>query len=225
LWKKLISSADSTDTSSQQQNTPKSPSRATRTTAIYITGMPFMTVKKVKDILGTAPINIQLRNIGNISWIDQRIVELLVDIHHAERIKNRLQQYSEYDVKSSFDPLSPNSFNWEGDILPESKELVLRRNFITRLSSSVASSNKVATRQHVLNWARQRGVGVQLEKELERQGIILPVQDEKVQSPGSEFMHDHFWIRRKPEEPLVISGAGDYLKRKFNILSQDGIDR
>lgn len=128
-------------------------------------------------------------------------------------------------MKSHFDQLSPNSFNWDRDILPESKELVLRRNFITRLSDSVVLSNNVSTRQHVLNSARQSGVGVPLEKELESQGIILPAENGKVQSTSSQFMHYQYWIQRQPGERLDISGALEYLKHKCNMVSQNGIDR
>ncbi|PWW77196.1 hypothetical protein C7212DRAFT_343002 [Tuber magnatum] len=43
----------------------------TTTTALYISGMTCLPLKVIKDIFGTAPINIQLRFIHNVSWIGQ----------------------------------------------------------------------------------------------------------------------------------------------------------
>lgn len=187
-----------------------------------------MTIKKVKDILGSAPISIQLRDIGNICWIGQRIVEILVDVQHVERMKNHIINFSEYNVKSKFDALSPECFKWEGDILPESKEAVLKRKFVIRLAASVGSSNRNSTRQQIMHWATHRGLGEQLGKELAMQGIILGEEESDSERRDSGFLPDHqaeSTVYRNPGHPLIVSGAGKYVKRKFSILSDDSIER
>ncbi|RPB00239.1 hypothetical protein L873DRAFT_1789164 [Choiromyces venosus 120613-1] len=134
--------------SSSCSATPLSPiskSLGTSKDKIYITGMPYSPISQVKKVLGAAPISIQLRHIRNISWIDGYILEILVDPNHVDRMKNRISKYSEYYVTTTFDPLSPNSFNWEGKVLPESKELILKINFVERLAASVASSSQSTT--------------------------------------------------------------------------------
>jgi len=169
-----------------------------------------------------------LRDIANICWIEQRVVELLVDIQHVERMKNHINENSKYQVKSSFDALSPECFNWEGDIQPESKESVLKRNFVTRLAASVRSSNRDSTRRQMMNWASQRALGQQLEKELDKWGIILAEQDRDSPSTDQESLHDEHIqspVCDPQEYSPVPSGAGKYIKRKFSILSENSIER
>lgn len=83
----------------------------TSTTALYISNMSFLSIRNVKAILARDTIRIQLRHIFNLSWIDKRILELLVDSNHADQIKNRIGKHSDYYVKSDFDPLSVDSFD------------------------------------------------------------------------------------------------------------------
>jgi len=76
--------------------------------AIYMAGISFMTIKKVKAILTASPIGIQSRHMQNISWIEQRMLEILVDRNHVERVKNRITNFSNYRIRTSFNPLSPD---------------------------------------------------------------------------------------------------------------------
>jgi len=160
--------------------------------------------------------------------VSNEFLELLVDIQHVERMKNHINENSKYQVKSSFDALSPECFNWEGDIQPESKESVLKRNFVTRLAASVRSSNRDSIRRQIINWARYRALGQQLEKELDKQGIILAEQDRDSPSTDQESLHDE--PIQSPfcdpqEYSHVVSGAGKYIRRKFSILSENSIER
>jgi len=155
-------------------------------------------------------------------------VELLVDVQHVQRMKNHINENSKYQVKSNFDGLLPQCFNWEGDIQPESKESVLKRNFVTRLVSSVRSSNRDSTRRQIMNWASNRALGQQLEKELEKQGIILAEHDRDSPSPDPESMHNEHiqsTLCDPQESSRIVGGAGKYIKRKFSILSEDSIER
>ncbi|KAG0127732.1 hypothetical protein HOY82DRAFT_541774 [Tuber indicum] len=147
--------------------------RVTTSTSLYLEGIPHIPIVEVKELLKAAPIRIQLRHIRNISWIDRRIVELLVDTNHLLHIRNRLENHSKYKVNRSFDPLKPSSFNWEGNPLPESQEAVLKRNFVERLAASIASSTNHATRQHVMSWSQNRGLGTQLKDQLNKRGIQI----------------------------------------------------
>ncbi|KAG0123151.1 hypothetical protein HOY82DRAFT_544347 [Tuber indicum] len=152
------------------------PSRKTRimtSTALYLEGIPHLPIVKVKELLKATPIRIQLRHIRNISWIDRRVIELLVDTNHSVHIRNRLEIHSKYNFNRSFDPLSPSSFNWEGEPLPELQEAILKRNFVERLATSIASSSSSETRQHVMNWSQNRGLGTQLEAQLKKHGIKI----------------------------------------------------
>ncbi|KAG0126843.1 hypothetical protein HOY82DRAFT_542389 [Tuber indicum] len=147
--------------------------RLTTSTPLYLEGIPHIPIGEVKELLKAGPIRIQLRHIQNISWIDRRIVELLVDTNHLVHIRNRLENHSKYKVNRSFDPLTPSSFNWEGEPLPESQEAVLKRNFVERLATSIASSTNHATRQHVISWSENRGLGTELKAQLNERGIQI----------------------------------------------------
>jgi len=155
-------------------------------------------------------------------------VELLVDVQHVQRMKNHINENSKYQVKSNFDALSPQCFNWKGDIQPESKESVLKRNFVTRLVASVRSSNRDSTRRQIMNWASHRALGQQLEKELEKQGIILAEHDRDSPSPDPESLHNEHiqsTLCDPQESSRIVAGAAKYIKRKFSILSEDSIER
>ncbi|KAG0123336.1 hypothetical protein HOY82DRAFT_544251 [Tuber indicum] len=137
-------------------------------------GIPYVPISEVKGLLAASPTRIQLRHIRNISWIDFRMVELLVDSNHSTHISNRISNHSEYNINKSFDPLSSSSFNWEANILPESQEAALKKNFVERLAASIASSSDSTTREHILNWAKHRNLDDRLEQQLTKQGILLP---------------------------------------------------
>jgi len=193
-------------------------------TPIYITGIPNLRICEVKNILAKAPISIQLRHIGNISWIDGKIVELLVDTNHIERMQNRIITHSGYHIESSFDPLSPRSFNWVGDILPETKESIVKRNFVQRLGGSMSSTKHSSTRQHIMHWAQNRGLGVQLQAELNKKGIVFNIDacanpdnflGESGQDPGS--------IARESIRNPTTAGSSRYLNRKRSYSSSDSI--
>jgi hypothetical protein len=107
-------------------------------------------------------------------------MELLVDSNHFLHIKNRINKYSGYCVEDTFDPLSVGSFDWEGEGTPESQESVLRQNFVCRLGASVKSSSLSSTREHIMRWAMNRGMGRQLECQLIKQGTVVPICHDEV---------------------------------------------
>jgi len=113
--------------------------------AIYVAGISFMTIKEVKAILTASPIGIQSRHMQNISWIEQRMLEILVDRNHVERVKNRITNFSNYRIRTSFNPLSRDSFHWDKSVRPESQGRILQGNFITRLADSVAATSLIST--------------------------------------------------------------------------------
>ncbi|KAG0128057.1 hypothetical protein HOY82DRAFT_541600 [Tuber indicum] len=157
----------------QRTRNPLRKQRVSTSTTLYLEGIPHIPIVEVKELLKAGPIRIQLRHIRNISWIDRRIVELLVDTNHFVHIRNRLENHSKYKVNRTFDPLTPSSFNWEGEPLPESQEAVLKRNFVERLAASIASSTNHATRQHVISWSENRGLFTQLKAQLNKRGIQI----------------------------------------------------
>ncbi|KAG0122327.1 hypothetical protein HOY82DRAFT_544404 [Tuber indicum] len=138
---------------------PSGKARIMPSTTLYLEGILYIPIVKVKEVLKATTIRIHLHHIQNISWIDGRVIELLVDTNHSVHIRNRLENHSKYKLNRSFDPLSPSSFNWEGEPLPESQEAILKRNFVERLATSIASSSSNATHQHVMNWSQNRGLG------------------------------------------------------------------
>jgi len=144
------------------------------TTAIYVSGMPYTHYAEVKRILVAEPMSVQLRHIQNLSWIDKRILEIVVDINHVEKMRNTITKYSQFDVKARFDPLSPESFNWNDDaFLPEFKLKILQTRFVVRLAGSMASTRNASTREYIVNWMRNRGLGQQFGQQLQRDGIAF----------------------------------------------------
>jgi hypothetical protein len=197
--------------------------------AIYLVGISFMTIKEVKAILAAAPIAIQLRHVKNMSWIEQRILEILVDRNHVESMKNRIRNYSDYRIRTSFDPLAPDSFHWDKTVSPESQEKILKRNFIARLAASVAATCLTTTRQHIMDWVKNRGLGAKLEAELLKQGIRLSAENQPRQDsmPTSEDHHSkeqEFQTNRGWHDFKERVGAERYIKRKRSVSSIESIE-
>jgi len=89
-------------------------------------------------------------------------------------MRNRITKYSQFDVKAHFDPLSPDPFNWNDDaLLPESKLKILQTRFVVRLAGSMASTRNASTREYIVNWMRNRGLGQQFGQQLQRDGIAF----------------------------------------------------
>ena len=189
--------------------------------------MPFLSIRNVKAILAGDPIRIQLQHIFNFSWIDKRILELLVDSNHADQIKNRIGKHSDYYVKSDFDPLSADSFDWEGQISEESKNSVLKRNFTLRLAASIGSTKVESTRQCILSWAENRGIGQQLQNQLLKEGIVIspstgarptiPVSDNSQQAKSRGYI--------KSTTLHSTPGPSKFVKRKLSISSNESLQR
>jgi len=201
--------------------------RKMSTTALYIGNMPFLSIQNVKTILAGDPLRIQLQHIYNLSWIDKQILELLVDSNHADRIKNRIGKHSDYYVKSDFDPLSPASFNWEGKISPEPKMALLKRNFAMRLAASIGSTKLESTRQSIMAWATHRGIGQQLQHQLQKAEIVLPFNK---RNPTDLPVSNDSPIARPSANPpftmtTITPGPSKYLKRKFSISSNESMQR
>jgi len=198
--------------------------------AIYVAGRSFMTIKEVKAILTASPIGIQSRHMQNISRIEQRMLEILVDRNHVERVKNRITNFSNYRIRTSFNPLSPDSFHWDESVRPESQGRILQRNFITRLADSVAATSLTSTRQDIMDWVKNRGLEQKLEAELLKHGIRL--------SPDAQTRHNHIpthtYLPRtgEPYQDLVDLQnlqqeqkvrAKRYVKRKRSISSIESL--
>ena len=193
-------------------------------TAIYLAGMPEQEFHLIKQTFREAPISLHLGYIRNLSFIDGRILEILVDTNHVETMRNRLRKYSPYKVRNSFDPLSPESFDWEGDIVETSKVALLKRKLVARLAVSIASTNKPLMRNHIMGWATNRGVEDQLNQELRKKGII--VTDDSMEESDKSTKEE----RDKPEGSAithnvvhVTAGAHRFSKHKRGYTSPDNI--
>jgi hypothetical protein len=193
-------------------------------TAIYVSGIPHMGYADLKQILGGSPIGIQLRHIGNLCWIEKRILEILVDVNNAQRMRKRIGKYSDYHVKTRFDPLSPHSFNWEEGIRPDSKIRILQTNLVSRLATSLASTNVTYSRQCIVDFVRNRGLGQQFEGELQKQGIVVTSPTEHDQSPQagpSSVGPGLYMFTSKSNETCRKGVAAKYAKRKLSISSDN----
>ena len=137
-------------------------------TAIYIRGIPYMPISQVKRLLSQRPVCIQIHYIRNISWLDRTMVELLVNQNHAVQMKNRISRNQDFHVRTSFDPLSPTSYNWETEVTPETQENILKEDFVNRIASSIASTHVDSTRRYLMEWGRNRGMGQPLEAALSK---------------------------------------------------------
>ena len=186
-----------------------------------------MSIRNIKAILAGDPIRIHLGYIFNLSWIDKQILELLVDSNHADRIRNRIGKNSEYYVKSDFDPLSADSFNWERQISPESKNALLKRNFALRLAASIGSTKLESTRQLIMAWAKNRGIGHQLESQLEKVGIVLSSSKSKTTttSASNDIQPSRCTANTTVKTTIVTPSLSRYLKRKLSISSNESNER
>ncbi|KAG0128157.1 hypothetical protein HOY82DRAFT_541497 [Tuber indicum] len=196
-----------------------------RASAIYVTGMQHMPIGDVKKELAGPPINIQLRYLRNISWIEGRILELLVDSNHIEQTRNRILKHSKYNIHKTFDPLHPDCFNWESSMTPESKETVLRRNIVMRLASSIGSSSRSTTQQHIVDWATNRGLGKLLTDQLVREGIKVighHEMDKEDTSSGheQELRRVYDWRNQFQVSTNQVKGEESKGKQMFKDLDE-----
>lgn len=201
--------------------------QATLTTALYVSNMPYMPIKDVKDILAASPINIQKRDIRNLSWIDKQILEILVDSNHADRMKNRIGKNSDYYVKLNFDPLSSDSFHWDGNIVPESKLAVLKRNLALRLSASIKGTKKESTRQYIMEWGTNQGIGKQLEDLARKDGIVIstPKPTPAILAQSGYCQPRQFAGDAESKTLFISASASKHGKRKLSICSEESIER
>ena len=111
----------------------------------------------------------------NLSWIGERILEIIVDVKHARKMSNRITKYSKFTIKSHFDPLCPEWFDWEGDVLPESKLRILQTKFVTRLATSLASTRDSSSRHYIIDSVRKRGLEPQFLNACIGMALFLPL--------------------------------------------------
>jgi hypothetical protein len=142
----------------------------------------------------------------NLSWTGERILEIIVDVKHACKMSNRITKYSKFTIKSYFDPLCPEWFDWESDVLSESKLRILQTKFVTRLATSLASTRDTSSRHYIIDWVRKRGLGPQFQQCLHRDGIVPPP------------------IPRMPG-PLPSHTINAHWRRKITLLDQGRIQQ
>jgi len=195
-------------------------------TAIYIRGIPYLPIHDVKRLLAQRPVSIQLRHVQNMSWINRMILEILVDRNHAELMKNSISKDQDYQVRISFDPLARTSFEWESEVSPERQEAILKADFVRRIAASVASSRSDATRRYLCDWARNRGVGKQLETALAKD-YEIPLPEDPF--PGGKASVASLVKGKEPVgrrlELQVTEQANRFATRKRRHTTVDSIER
>ena len=194
--------------------------------AIYFHGIPYLPIHDVKRLLAQKPVSIQLRHIQNVSWINRMILEILVDRNHAELMKNSISKDQDYQVRISFDPLARTSFEWESEVSPERQEAILKADFVRRIAASVASSRSDATRRYLCDWARNRGVGKQLETALAKD-YEIPLPEDPF--PGGKASVASLVKGKEPVgrrlELQVTEQANRFATRKRRHTTVDSIER
>ena len=189
--------------------------------------MPFLSIRNVKTIMAGDPIRIQLRHIFNLSGIDKQILELLVDRNHADQIKNWIGKHCDYYVKSDFDPLSADSFDWEGQISEDSIDRLLNRNFAMRLAASIGSTQVESTRQCILTWAKNRCICQQLQNQLLKEGIVISpsIGDRTTIFASDNSSRAGSTAYTRSTTHLSTPGTSKFLKRKLSISSNESLQR
>lgn len=190
--------------------------RIAPSTALYLAGVPYQPLGETKRALSKKPICLQARHIRNASWIDGKILELLVDANHAQSMRNRITKYSSYLVRKTFDPLSPESFHWEGNIAPEAQMSLLKNRLAARLGASITSTQHQTTRNHILLWAKHRGIEIQMTKQLAKEGM-------RVGSESSNITKGYFDPSAdKPVDTIIRKSRNIVTKgaKRFSILKR-----
>ncbi|KAG0122689.1 hypothetical protein HOY82DRAFT_544386 [Tuber indicum] len=200
--------------------------RKTTSTPIYVRGIPYLPIGDVKRLLARKPVNLQIRYIYNMSWIDHRILEILVDGNHLQQMKNRISKDTTYSVRTSFDPLSRTSFQWKSDITPEMQESILKDDFVKRIASSIATMKADTTRRYLQQWAHNRGVGTQLDRALLKQyKLAIPQNPFPSEIPSSmDLSTKTSLLKTRPEIP-VTSNAKVFASRKRPYTTTDSMEK
>ena len=141
-------------------------SSSATTTRIYIAGIPYKQYFQVRKLLRINIPRFQLDWIQNLSWIEKKIVEITIPEKRLTMIKTLFEKNksSGYYILDNFDPLNPDSFNWEKETLPEDQEIILRQTLAKRLALSAATTNKASTTDELRQYAHNRGIGKSFDK-------------------------------------------------------------
>ena len=205
---------------SEKSSSNKTTYKISPSTVIYLAGVPPQPLGDIKRQLSSKPISVQARHIRNASWIDGRILELLVDSNHVQSMKNRIMNYSPFHIRKSFDSLSPESFHWEGDIPQESQITFLKQKLAARLGVSIASTQHESTRNHIMQWAKNRGVESQVLKQLDKEGIVMTSGSSYTTTASCESNRAGKSPTLGKERSTVTAGAKRFsiLKRPYSSL-------
>jgi len=102
-----------------------------------------------------------------------------------------------------------------------------KRNFVIRLAASMGSTKLESTRQSIMAWATTRGIGQQLQHQLQKADILLPFNK---RNPTDLPVSNDSPIARRPANPsftmtTITPGPSKYLKRKLSISSNESMQR
>ena len=96
-----------------------------------------------------------------------------------------------------------------------------------RLAASIGSTQVESTRQCILAWAKNRGIGQQLQNRLLKEGIVIaqsigerttiPALDNSQQAESTPYI--------KSTTLLNTPGPSKFLKRKLSISSDESLRR
>lgn len=141
-------------------------SSSAETTRIYIAGIPYTQYFQVRKLLRINIPRFQIDWIQNLSWIEKKIVDITIPEKRFTMIRTLFEKNksSGYYILDKFDPLNPDSFNWEKETLPEDQEVILRQTLAKRLALSAATTNKASTTDELRQYAHNRGIGKSFDK-------------------------------------------------------------
>ena len=97
-----------------------------------------------------------------------------------------------------------------------------------RLSASVVATKEALTRQYIMEWATNRGLGQQLEHQLQKLGIVLPADrggNESSILNSARAVPLAACSSGISKSTVVTAGVSKYAKPKSSISSNESLER
>ena len=122
-------------------------------TRVYVQGITRMPISELKKHLRT--LRFMTSKIANVSFVDNNIVEFLLDPTYFASFRGRLRHVDSLSILPAHDPSCPR----DAKASPKVKENVHRR-FVDRLHKTAATTSIPEVRQYFIDWCASIGAPV-----------------------------------------------------------------
>lgn len=123
----------------------------------HVRGFSRGRLSKLRERLLAPDLRIHLRDVLNLSWINDEVLEMIVTQKSAMIIEFKISQHPELSVIHDFNPLDTETFTWSPHVSKAKQTSALRQAFLTRLAKSSMASTSGKTTDYLHSWVKKSG--------------------------------------------------------------------